>query len=217
MSDQYKLTYFDIRGLAEVSRLVFKAAGVAFEDDRIAFEKKEDGSFFRGKWEDPAYKKSMPFHQVPVLTVNGKVQLAQSGAINRFLAKRFGLFGENDIDGAVVDGVGEQLADIRKTWYTDKQKDGAAPGDNLKKFFDVHFPEQLDLLEANVRGNGHFVGNKLSLADIQFYYLTFVFGTENKDVEGLVNKHPKLKQIRDNVANNANIKKWVSERPQTIF
>jgi glutathione S-transferase len=31
----YKLTYFNGRGRAEVSRLIFTVAGVAFTDDRV--------------------------------------------------------------------------------------------------------------------------------------------------------------------------------------
>ena len=31
----YKLTYFNGRGRAELSRLIFAAAGVEFEDERI--------------------------------------------------------------------------------------------------------------------------------------------------------------------------------------
>ena len=38
MAPKYVLTYFNVRGRAEATRLLFKAAGVEFEDRRITFE-----------------------------------------------------------------------------------------------------------------------------------------------------------------------------------
>lgn len=38
MAPKYVLTYFDIRGRGEVTRLLFKVAGVEFEDKRLTFE-----------------------------------------------------------------------------------------------------------------------------------------------------------------------------------
>ena len=35
---KYVLTYFNVRGRAEPTRLLFKAAGVEFEDRRMTFE-----------------------------------------------------------------------------------------------------------------------------------------------------------------------------------
>jgi hypothetical protein len=37
MPTKYKLTYFNGRGRAELSRMIFNAAGVKFEDDRVEF------------------------------------------------------------------------------------------------------------------------------------------------------------------------------------
>ena len=38
MAPKYVLTYFNVRGRAEPTRLLFKAAGVEFEDRRFSFE-----------------------------------------------------------------------------------------------------------------------------------------------------------------------------------
>ncbi|VDM69938.1 unnamed protein product [Strongylus vulgaris] len=73
----YKLTYFDGRGAAEVIRQIFVLADEKFEDVRYTHE----------EW--PKHKSEMPFGQMPVLEIDGQ-QLAQSHAIARFLAKRFG-------------------------------------------------------------------------------------------------------------------------------
>lgn len=35
---KYKLTYFEAMGRAETARLMFKTAGIEFEDHRITFE-----------------------------------------------------------------------------------------------------------------------------------------------------------------------------------
>ena len=44
----YKLTYFNGRGRAEVSRLIFTVAGVEFTDDRVAnWPTGKEGNLFR--------------------------------------------------------------------------------------------------------------------------------------------------------------------------
>ncbi len=58
----YKLTYFDmVGGRAEPVRIAFHAAGIEFEDERIAFPEFME---MRG---------STRFNSVPVLEIDGKV------------------------------------------------------------------------------------------------------------------------------------------------
>lgn len=76
----YKLHYFDGRGRAEVSRLIFAVAGEKYDDIRLE----------RSEW--PIKKSEMPLGQLPVLEYNG-TKLAQSMSIARFLDKQFHLAG----------------------------------------------------------------------------------------------------------------------------
>jgi glutathione S-transferase len=71
----YKLTYFDFYGRAEITRLVFAAGNIEYEDHRVQFE----------DWAE--FKKTMPTEKVPVLEIDGKHALVQSIAIARFAAK----------------------------------------------------------------------------------------------------------------------------------
>ncbi|WAR26385.1 SCRY1-like protein, partial [Mya arenaria] len=73
----YKLTYFNGRGRGEISRLLFAAAGKAFEDNRIEF----------ANW--GGLKKDTPQGTLPVLEIDGKRKISQSLAIARFLAREF--------------------------------------------------------------------------------------------------------------------------------
>jgi glutathione S-transferase len=99
-SSTYKLTYFNGRGLAETSRMLFKAAGQQFEDYRYPIAIK-DGQYTRPEWD--ADKPKYIYEKIPVLEIDGgKYTIAQSKAIERFLAHRFNMFGKNDVEAALI-------------------------------------------------------------------------------------------------------------------
>ncbi len=86
---QYKLLYFNGRGLAELSRYILAIAGQEYEDARFEFS----------EW--AAIKPTTPFGQVPLLEIkeeNSVTHISQSNAIARFLANKFGLAGKTDIE-----------------------------------------------------------------------------------------------------------------------
>jgi prostaglandin-H2 D-isomerase / glutathione transferase len=78
----YKLNYFNGRGRAEITRLIFTAAGAEFTDNRIA------------DW--PATKGDAPLGQLPYLEIDG-VKLPQSISIARYIAREFNLAGSNNL------------------------------------------------------------------------------------------------------------------------
>ena len=91
---EYKLYYFESRGFAELSRLIFAAAGQKYEDVRFPKE----------KW--PEWKPKAPFGQAPYLEVIDGSDIStysQSRSIARYLAKKFGLAGKNDEETAIID------------------------------------------------------------------------------------------------------------------
>lgn len=91
---EYKLYYFNLRGRAEIIRLVFAAAGQKYEDIR----------FPRDKW--PEYKPKAPFGQCPYMEITeggNTFTMAQSIAIARYLAKKFGFAGKNDNEAGLID------------------------------------------------------------------------------------------------------------------
>ena len=80
----YTLNYFNGRGRAELTRLIFAAAGASFTDNRI------------GDW--PATKNDTPLGQLPYLTIDGTTKLPQSISIARFVAREHNLAGRNNLE-----------------------------------------------------------------------------------------------------------------------
>ncbi|CAI2350009.1 unnamed protein product [Caenorhabditis sp. 36 PRJEB53466] len=96
---QYKLTYFDARGLGETARQLFVLAGVPFEDNRLSVE------------EFQKLKPSLPSGQVPILEVDG-FEISQSAAIWRYLARKFGYAGETPEEEATADSIIDHFKDF---------------------------------------------------------------------------------------------------------
>ena len=104
---QYKLTYFNLRGRAELARLIFHYAGQEFEDVRLEYG---DG-FPRYSADWLKIRSQMPFLQVPVLEVDGTA-LGQSHTIGRYLARKFKIAGENEMEEAQADMYVDHIYDL---------------------------------------------------------------------------------------------------------
>ncbi|CAI2332168.1 unnamed protein product [Caenorhabditis sp. 36 PRJEB53466] len=210
----YKLSYLELRGLAEPARQILAYAGEVFEDVRI--ERKD--------W--PALKSKMPFGTVPVLHVDGK-PLGQSHAIARYLARQFGLAGQNAWEEAQVNSIADLVKDyqleIRPFFLV---KAGFGDGDVEKLYregfvpaFKKHYTFLTNALKAN--GSGFLVGDSLTWVDLVVAQQTSdVLATKNSLLGGraeLLDEFPELKEHQKKIHSIPRIAKWLQIRPVTPF
>jgi len=86
-----KLTYFDTEGLAQASRNTLTYGDIHFEDIRV------------NKEEFEVLKTSLPYGQVPVLTVDQSTTIAQSKTILRYVSKLSRTYPKNPLNAALID------------------------------------------------------------------------------------------------------------------
>nr|UUB32734.1 glutathione S-transferase GSTs6 [Dendroctonus valens] len=199
MSPFYKLTYFDIMGLAEPIRMLLSYGNLDFEDYRVPLE----------RW--PNVKPNVPFGQIPVLEFNGKV-FHQSIAISRYLAKQVKLVGKDDIEDMEIDAIVDVLMDFRsKVAKYHYDEDAAAKEAYAKTLFGEIVPYYLEKLDKQAKENGGFlVGGKLTWADLilvgSIDYMNFM---ANKD---LLAGAPNLTKVKENVAAVPTVQKYLKTR-----
>merc|ERR1712048_1373364 len=184
-----KLTYFNLRARGEPCRLLLAYGGIKYEDNRIA-----------PPW-DPtstwaSLKPTTPFGQLPVLNWDG-VEICQSMAAARFIAREVGLAGNSSLEQAQVDEVIDVIQDLINAWVKLYfAKDETALGQLEKKL--------------TARGGQYFVGNNLTWADLHVY----MYATDAVD-KAVLAKFPKLANLAERVGNVPNIKTWVESGPKT--
>jgi glutathione S-transferase len=200
----YKLYYFNRRGRAEVSRLIFAVAEQQY--DEIRYE--------RDEW--PAHEGETPLGEIPVLEFNG-VKLPQSITIARFLAKQFQLAGKDNFEQAKVDAVVDTITDIIAALVPrNRQPDELKKQELFKTFFANELPNYLRSLDALAKlysdGGPYFVGNSLTWADLLFYA---TLETSFRRDGSILDNHPWLQHNRAEVEKHPKIAAYLKNRPQT--
>eukprot|EP00955_Chlamydomonas_euryale_P105710 365660-Chlamydomonas_euryale.AAC.14 len=93
---------------AEVMRMLFNYGSIEFTDQQFSFE--EWGKEWKAKMTEAA------FGQVPVLEVDGKM-LSQSGAMERYIAKKIGVYPTDDWEAAKVEEAAGLVQDMLITMF----------------------------------------------------------------------------------------------------
>ena len=198
------LNYFNGRGRAELTRLIFAAAGATYTDNRIA------------DW--PATKGDAPLGQLPYLTVDS-VKLPQSIAIARFVAREFNLAGRTNLEQAQADAIVDTILDLVNFYYSKifSIQDAAAKAEAFKAFLadqGAKGAANIEKLITLYGSNNHSVGDALTWADLAIFDITSVLFKNHPDFSAT---YPKLSAVHQAVSNNAKVSEYVKNRPETPF
>ncbi|CAF3014101.1 unnamed protein product [Rotaria sp. Silwood2] len=204
-----KLYYFDIRGRAEIIRLILAAANRPYNDIRFDYS----------QWLE--YKPKMLIGQIPVLEFADKTQLTQSLTIARYVAHETGLGGKTNLESAKMDAVVDTQRDMNEMLYAliDFEKQDFKNMHEVTKFINENLGRHCDnltkLKNAYSKNDKYFVGNELSWADLFVYNSIddlFRFLPQVKD-----KFDNQFKGLFDTIHNTENLKKYLNQRPKTVY
>lgn len=150
-----KLTYFRGRGRAETTRWMLAATGVAFVN--VAIDTPDELAALRASGK-------LPFDQVPLLEIEG-LNLSQSSAMIRYLARRGGLYGANDTEAMWCDMIAGVTADLAETAIQApfKPSEAVAIADMETRF--AKFGPRLEA-RIETQGSGYCASENMTFADV---------------------------------------------------
>lgn len=172
-TDVPHITYFDVRGRAEVIRLILEDTATNYTERRVAVE----------EW--PALKPTLAFGQLP-LYEEGELRLNQSHAIYRYLGRKHKLYGDSELDQVRCDIVQETFVDAQNSigglfWRPDFESvRGEYEANELPQI--LHRLQKL--LLGNTANSGYWVGEHLSYVDfIAWHFLDYVRAFSQKTLD----------------------------------
>ena len=214
-----KLNYFNGRGLAETSRLILAVSQQEYTDFRYPLEILcwKNYNFVKEEFEQDKKegKLTKSLDKVPFLTVDNEV-ICQSKTIERYLARRYNLFGDNNIQAAQIDSICEWIRDYKQDYQKVRQLPDEEKEAGMTTWFTETLPANLGKLEAIV-GETYAIGQRLSLADITIYsFITQFFDNHDAAYQATA-ETSHIRSVVDHVGNLNTIKDWLKKRPDTPF
>ena len=216
-----KLTYFNVRGLAETSRFLLALGGEEYEDfrypldviDMSKHEMKKD-EFDKDKADG---KLVTSLNKVPFLEVDG-VTIPQSKSMERFLARRYNMMGSSDVEAAQIDAICESVRDFKDMYQKVRSLPEQERSDGMNEWFTKTLVERLTLLENQLVGeNGFSVGSSMSLSDVVlFTFIKEFFDNKEASMNATLTS-PKIRAVVERVSNNEKVLSWIESRPKTDF
>ena len=194
---------------AEVLRVSLFISNIPFEDVRISREEFinmiKTGYLPNGK--------KVPFHQLPVIEVNGEI-IGQTGAIARYCGKISNLYSKDNINAAKIDQIIDAATDITNLVSpTIREKDEQKKVEDRLLLKNKLLPRWFRYLEniLSESTSDWFVENKMTIADIAMWRLLgwLISGIIDGIPTTIVDSYPKLKNIHTNVHHHPKVQEWM--------
>ena len=172
--------YWAIRGLAQPIRFMLAEANIQVNEIRLGVD--QNGRTHNEDEEDEDWSSHratlhLPFPNLPYLIDSSgtqPIQITQSNAILRYIARNYGFYGENENDRIQIDILQEEAYDYRNKIVKAAYTLGDAYSDAFADFSNNAVPRHVDGFERFLSARSdttHFVGENLSLVDFVIYEL----------------------------------------------
>ena len=208
---ELKIIYFNFPfWRAEVARIPLYISNTKFEDIRVSSEEfsyiKENGKMTDGT--------IIPFSQLPVLVIDGQ-SIAQTGAIARICGKISGFYPESLVEAGKVDQIIDTATDINMLMRPSMREQDPDKKKLMRQELSKNdLPKYFGYLENLLKeDNIWFSDNKMTIADIAIWRLMgwLKSGVIDDVPQNLTENFNKLNRVYNEVNNNPDLKRWVSE------
>ena len=193
---------------AEVLRVSLFIKDIPFEDTRVSREEFvhliKTGFLPNGK--------RAPFHQLPVIEVDGKI-IGQTGAIARYCGKVSNLYSDDILLAAKIDQIIDAATDITNLVSpTIREKDQIKKMEDRKVLVNKLLPRWFRYLENLLsEDNSTWFVEKMTIADIAIWRLLgwLTSGIIDGIPTSIVDDFPKLKNIHHQVHTHPKVQEWM--------
>ena len=208
---ELKIIYFNFPfWRAEVARIPLYISNTKFEDKRITSEEfsyiKENGKMTDGT--------IIPFSQLPVLVIDGQ-SIAQTGAIARICGKISGFYPESLVEAGKVDQIIDTATDINMLMRPSMREQDPEKKKLMRQELSKNdLPKYFGFLENLLKNEKiWFAENRMTIADIAIWRLMgwLKSGVIDDIPQDITDDFNKLNRVYNEVNNNTDIKRWVSE------
>lgn len=218
MDNKFDLYYFGVHGLGCISRSILALTGANFKTNAPPGE----------TWKTQ-YKPQTPFGVMPILretSADGNLthMVAESDAIERYLSRKFGLLGQTSHEELILSQFVASdttlLNQLFQQYFTiddnpelkakNREKLLKGPVNDWIRIHEKHLSENPKAVVEGKEehGNGHYVGDKFSLADLKTVYLIDIL--QGLTGEDLISKEktPAIYKVKETVEAVPSVQAW---------